>query len=254
MGLVDLPAPLFTAIDDVLATFAPVFLRLLLWGILAGWLTMLLYRRLSNQARISEVKKQQKEQQKIMMDFEGEFDELMPLIFSTLGLGFRQLRLALGPALLASLPILILVIWVAGQFSHHAPDPGELIRFTAQPALDESYRWHPEQQTDEATSSWLVAWPAENQTAQLEAGGESILSLPLEQHINVIHKRQWWNLLMANPIGYLPNDSAIEQIIIDLPIVEALSFGPSWIRGWMFGFFLSFFISSIAFKFILKIE
>jgi hypothetical protein len=254
MGLIDFPAPIFSAIDDVLALVAPVFLRLMLWGVLAGWLTMLLYRRFSNQESIAGVKKQQKEQQKVMMDFEGEFNELMPLIRSTLGLGLRQLKLALGPALLASLPVLVLVVWVAGQFSYQTPAASEKVLFTAMPQVDDLYRWSPAQPEDEANSGWMVQWPEAGQVISLDVDGESVLTLPLKKNIGVIHKRQWWNILMANPLGYLPAGSNIDQITIDLPEMQALGFGPDWIRGWMFTFFMTFLLSSVAFKFVLRIE
>jgi uncharacterized membrane protein (DUF106 family) len=254
MGLIDLPALLFSSIDDVLALYVPVVLRLMLWGILGGWLTMLLYRRFSKQERIAQVKKQQKEQQKVMMDFEGEFDELLPLIRSTLGLGFRQLRLALGPALLASLPVLVIVVWVAGQFAYQSPAPADVIKFTALPEVDERYRWSPSQTRDASFSGWLVEWPEESQSALLAIDGEPVLTLPLEQNIAVIHKQQWWNFLVANPLGYLPENSTIEQITIGLPERQVLNFGPGWVRGWVFTFFLTFLLSSVAFKFVLRIE
>jgi len=254
MGLIDLPAPLFSSIDDVLALYVPAVLRLMLWGVLSGWLTMLLYGRFSNQESITRVKKQQKEQQKVMMDFEGEFDELLPLIRSTLGLGFRQLRLALGPALLASLPVLVIVVWVAGHFAYQTPAPADVISFTALPEVDERYRWSPPQARDDSSSGWLVEWPEESQSALLTIDGEPVLTLPLEQNIAVIHKQQWWNFLVANPLGYLPEDSTSEQISIDLPARQMLNFGPGWMRGWMFTYFLTFLLSSIGFKFVLRIE
>jgi len=254
MGLIDLPAPLFSSIDDVLALYVPAVLRLMFWGLLSGWFTMLLYRRFSNQESIAQAKKQQKEQQKIMMDFEGEFDELLPLISSTLGLGFRQLRLALGPALFASLPVLVIVVWVAGQFAYQTPAPADVIRFTALPQVDERYRWSPPQARDDSSSGWLVAWPEESQSASLAIDGESVLTLPLEQNIAVIHKQLWWNFLVANPLGYLPEDSTIEQITIDLPERHVLNFGPGWMRGWMVTFFVTFLLSSVGFKFVLRIE
>ncbi len=254
MGLFDLPAPLFAAIDSVLALLLPVFVRLTVWGVLAGLLTMLLYRRFSNQTRIAELKTQQKLQQKLMAEFEGEFNELMPLIGSTLALGFRQLRLALGPALLASIPILFLVIWVAGEFAFQSPTAGDIIDFSAAPVMDDRYYWSPSGGIENGESGWLVTWPEADGSLELTLGEQVVLSLPLADNIGVIHKQQWWNILMANPLGYLPDDSNIDQITLGLPAVEALPFGPQWVRGWMFTFFLVFFASSIAFKFILKIE
>ena len=65
MGLFDIAAPVFAAVDDILLTFLPAFPRLLLWGILAGWLTMLVFRRISRQERIGILKAEQKTLQKL---------------------------------------------------------------------------------------------------------------------------------------------------------------------------------------------
>ena len=110
MGLFDLPAPLFGAIDGLLAMALPAVIRLVIWGVLAGWLTMVVYRFLSNQEKIGELKTQQKVQQKNIAEFDGEFAGLLPLIRQTLALGFKQLGFALGPALLATVPILFIVL------------------------------------------------------------------------------------------------------------------------------------------------
>ena len=104
------------------------------------------------------------------------------------------------------------------------------------------------------STGWLVAWPEESQSVLLAIDGESVLTLPLEQNIAVIHKQQWWNFLVANPLGYLPEDSTIEQITIDLPERQVLNFGSGWMRGWMFTFFVTFLLSSVGFKFVLRIE
>ena len=64
MGLFDLPAPIFAIIDGVLAMAMPPVMRLVVWGIFAGWLTMVIYRRLSDQEKIGALKTLQKQQQK----------------------------------------------------------------------------------------------------------------------------------------------------------------------------------------------
>jgi hypothetical protein len=255
MGLFDLPAPVFGVIDDVLAFVLPSFLRLCVWGIFAGLLTMLLYRRLSNQEKIGLLKSEQKEAQKDIAAFDGEFDELMPMIRKTLGLGFRQLGLALGPALLASLPIIFVIIWVAGQFGYSSPAPGETVHITASPARSgQSLRWTPAEGVTDSEEGWHVSWPASGQTVQLAQGDQPLLSLPLPAEVPVIHKKQWWNSLMANPIGYLPDTVDTDLITIGLPPQTIIPFGPGWMQGWMFTFFMVFLISSLGFKFILRID
>ncbi|MEE8339402.1 MAG: hypothetical protein V3R56_04610 [Xanthomonadales bacterium] len=253
MGLFDVPAPLFAAIDGVLAMALPSVLRLMLWGILAGWLTMVVYRRLSNQEKIGELKGQQKVQQKEIAEFDGEFEELMPLIRHTLALGFKQLGLALGPALLSTLPVLFLIVWVAGAFGNEAPATGSRVHLTAEPANDDIH-WSSTTGVETVADGWQVNWPENGQSLTLTDGRQALLTLPLEDNIPIIHKKKWWNLLMANPVGYLPDDGKTEVIHIDLPEQVIIGFGPGWMRGWMFSFFLTFLLSSLGFKFLLRID
>lgn len=253
MGLFDLPGPLFSAIDGALETLLPEVLRLLLWGVLAGWLTMITYRRLSNQERIGQLKAEQKVQQKLIAGFDGEFQELLPLIRKTLGTGFRQLGLALGPALLATIPVLFLLVWVAGRFAHELPEPGQFVEFTPEPAAA-ALHWQPADAAARADGSWTLEWPQPERRFRLGDGEQVFLELPLEKPVPVIHKQRWWNLLMANPIGYLPDDSPLEVVQIGLPENILIPVGPGWMRGWMFSFFASFLLSSVAFKFLMKID
>jgi len=256
MGLFDLPAPLFGAIDQVLGVALPAIVRIILWGVLAGWLTMVVYRKLSRQDRIQQLKSEQKKQQKIIAGFDGEFEALFPVIRYTLALGMRQLGLSLGPALLATIPILFLVIWVAGKFGYEQPVVGTAITIGVDPeqSTTEGLQWSVGTTVEETADGWILSWPSTERPATLSQDGSVLVKLPAEHNIPVIHKYHWWNWLMANPIGYLPDDAAVEAIDIALPAQQFLSFGPGWMRGWMFSFFLTFLFSSLGFKFALKID
>jgi len=253
VGLLDLPAPLFSVIDGVLGVFLPAVMRLILWGILAGWISMLVYRWFSNQEKIAALKARQQQQQKQIAEFDGEFAELLPLIRRTLGLGFRQLGLALGPALLAALPALFIIVWVAGAYGHRAPLAGEQIALRAEPAAG-GFHWSSPAQARATDNGWIVEWPADNEALILDDGQRTLLKLPLGQAVPVIHKKRWWNLLMANPIGYLPTDGPMDVIHIDLPEQRILGLGPDWMRGWIFSFFMAFLLSSLAFKRLLGLH
>ena len=252
MGLFDLPAPLFGAIDQFLS-FLPSALRLALWGVLAGWLTMVVYRRLSNQHRIGELKAEQKQQQKLINDFDGEFNELLPLIRSTLGLGFKQLGLSLGPALLATIPVLFLVAWVAGQFGYQLPATGETVAITTEPPGG-SLQFSPGSQALATEDGWQLPWPAADRPVSISLDNVTLMTLPPAKAVPLVHKKQWWNLLFANPLGYLEDGAPIEVLQAALPAQQFIAAGPGWVRGWMFLFFGVFLLSSVAFKFLLKID
>ena len=256
MGFFDLPAPIFSVVDQLLSLALPGVIRLVLWGVLAGWLTMVVYRRLSNQDKIQELKLEQKKQQKIISSFDGEFEDLFPVIRHTLALGGRQLGLSLGPALLATIPILFIVIWVAGNFGNEQPTAGTPIAIGVNPknASLGPFDWSSPGAVDVTDNGWILNWPSADKPVALRQAGEDLIELPLEHSIPVIHKHQWWNWLMANPAGYLPDNALFESIDIALPEQQFLPFGPDWLHGWMFSFFVSFLLSSIGFKIALKID
>ena len=253
MGLFDLPSPIFSVVDGVLAMAMPPVLRLVFWGILAGWVTMLVYRYLSNQEKIGALKTRQKTQQKNIAEFDGEFSELLPLIRQTLALGFRQLGHALGPALLATVPVLFIVIWVAGEYGYSSPKAGSEVLLRVEPASNE-ITWSLSTQVRHLDDGWLVNWPSQGQSLTMEEGSQTLLGLPMDHDIPVIHKKRWWNLLMANPLGYLPPEAKTDVIHIELPEVVIINQGPNWMRGWMFSFFTSFLLASIGFKRLLRVN
>jgi hypothetical protein len=72
--------------------------------------------------------------------------------------------------------------------------------------------------------------------------------------VPVIHKWQWWNALIGNPVGYLPNNASVDWIKVALPDKEYLGFGPHWLRGWEMPFFISLIVVSIAVKIWWRID
>jgi len=253
MGLLDLPAPILGTIDGILAVALSPWLRLVIWGVLAGWLTMIVYRFFSDQEKIGTLKNQQKIQQKNIAEFDGEFAELLPLIRHTLALGMKQLGLALGPALIATVPVLFIVIWAAGEFGHVSPVAGSEVFLSVEPPGSDIH-WSPVTEVTIREGGWVINWPSQDRTLTMTEGSQALLVLPMANNIPVIHKKRWWNFLMANPLGYLPKGGETEAVHIDLPDVVIIKSGPAWMRGWMFSFFVSFLLSSFGFKFLLRLN
>jgi hypothetical protein len=76
----------------------------------------------------------------------------------------------------------------------------------------------------------------------------------LSAPVPTIHKRQWWNALIGNPLGYLPDSSRLEWIELGLPQREYLPFGPAWLRAWYVVFFGVLLAASLAIKVGARIE
>ena len=87
-----------------------------------------------------------------------------------------------------------------------------------------------------------------------DQAGNVVRSIPWKAPVPTIDKRHWWNFLIGNPAGYLPDDAGIDRIQLDLPANEYLPFGPAWLRAWYGIFFAAVLASSLAVKFWARID
>lgn len=217
MGLLNLPAPLFGLIDVALAAVLPPLLRLVVWAAIAGAGTLLLYRLLSPQQAIAEAKQAARQARQRLQQFDGELDEARPLIAAQFRTAFRHLGLVLIPSLVAALPLIALLSWLETDYSRALPSPDQppAVRVTPETVLPE--------------------WVNESDAPRLRLrdGQSELADISITKAVPRVEKRQWWNWLIANPLGYLPGDGLIERVEIDLPELSYLPFGPHWMRSWL---------------------
>ncbi|MDN5849127.1 MAG: hypothetical protein L0H63_05740 [Nitrococcus sp.] len=248
MGLFDVPAPIFAWIDALAAALIPPLGRLILWGIVAALVSMGLYWLLSAQKRIGRAKTKLAQSRAQLDAYDGEFAGAAPLIGNLLRSALHQVGLVAWPAILSSLPLLALICWLSTAYGYSYPAPGTEPTIQTQP---------PQLQTQ-----WIEG--ARNKSASGQGAAPRILvagidqeilaEVPLPAPVPVIHKWQWWNVLIGNPAGYLPSNAAVDWIEVALPDKEYLGFGPSWLRGWEAPFFISLIVVSIVVKIWWRID
>lgn len=242
MGVFDAPAPLFAWIDVQTAAVIPPLGRLILWGIVAAVVSMGLYRALSAQERIGRTKAKLAQLRQRLNAYEGDFADAGPLIGGLLRTALQQVGLVAWPAILSSLPLLALICWLSTAYGYAYPAPGIV------PAIQTM----PPQLRAEWIEGVRDATVPEHQppphivVADHNQGIVADVSLPAP--VPVIHKWQWWNALIGNPIGYLPDNASVNWIKVALPGKEYLGFGPHWLRGWEVPFFISLIVVSIVVK------
>ncbi len=239
MGLLDLPSPILTQIDRWLDQVPPLA-KLVLWAALGAILSMEIYRLLSPQRRIGQIKAALERTRDHVSRFDGEFAEAWPHIRRMLALALRRVFIVLPATLLASLPVLVFIIWLDGNYGGTFPPAGEPVSVAVPGAFEG--RWI--DQGDGAPPRAEVVDPA----------GEPVLDVLLTTPIAVVHKRRWWNMLVGNPAGYLPDEAPVERIDIALPRQEFLPVGPSWLRGWEATFFAALVLFALVFKSVRRIE
>ncbi|WP_110649262.1 hypothetical protein [Salinicola peritrichatus] len=221
MGLLDLPDPLFGVIDGGMATFLPATLRLAVWAIIAGVGTLFLYRLLSPQGKIGEAKRNARAARKRLNEFDGEFSDAGPLIRDQFSSAFKHLGLVVVPTLVSILPLLALLTWLESHYAHALPAAGDTPQMQVVPDTYEP-QWSQEDDGPHLTVS---------------DSDSELVNVKMTAPIPVIEQRQWWNWLIGNPLGYLPAESGVERITVELPQPEYLPFGPGWMRHWLAVFF-----------------
>lgn len=238
-GLLDLASPLLSWMDGALAAVLPTAGRLVLWGLVAAAFSMALYAVVSPQQRLRRVRKRAVDARRALDSFDGSFAEARPLIAAMLTSSMRQLGLVLAPALLASLPLLFLLAWLHGSFAYVLPEPSAAVSLRTEPQGYQASLQPTEERVGEVPVPSLVV---------RDGTGRVVEARALNAPVTVLHKAQWWNSLIANPLGYLADDSPLERVEIDLPRLEVISFGPAWLRTWEAVFFTALVAASLAIK------
>jgi hypothetical protein len=256
LSLFDLLSPALSRIDELMRDslgLAPVG-RIAVFAALGSVASMLLFKRLSNQDELATLKQQIKVVQKELV---GEQGSLKKVLLQNLKLTGRQLWLSFWPALLASVPIIFLLAFCSNQFGVEAANAGDRVYVTPI-GLERSpaeYRWRGvNAQWDARRNAWTFHQPEEGQTASLMLGGQQELSLPTVAPASTMHRRQWWNYLVANPAGYLDANTSIARFEINAAPQPILNWGPGWVRGWLFAFMVFLVLFSVASKLVWKIE
>lgn len=232
-GLFDLPAPWLDWIDERLAAVFPPPVSIALWAAVTGIICLELYRIVSPQGRIDRLKQEGRAAQRQLSAYDGELEGAWPLIGHLLGVSLRRVGIVLPATLIAAYPVLAVLVWMSNNYGHYFP--GDEAVAVEAPAPFEA--------------RWLSGGPAQSPRVRAsEPGGERVLEVPVSAPVPVLHKREWWNWLIANPAGYLPPEAPVERIGIELPKRQIIPAGPSWLRGWEAVFLPVLFVAALAYK------
>lgn len=231
MGLLDLPAPLFAVVDDALAAILLPQGRFVVWAGLGGCLSILLYALLSPQRHIATAKTKALAARRALLAYDGDFAGALPLMVASFKAALRQLGLVAPAALVSALPVVSLVLWIETVYGHGFPPLGQAPAIHTEPR-DLATRWHEEKRM--------------RKVEVLASTGQSVAKIRLIHPVTRIHKRHWWNFLVGNPAGYLPQHGPAEIVEIALPERDYLGIGPTWLRSWATIFVPALILSSLV--------
>jgi hypothetical protein len=238
MGFLDLPAPFFDLVDRTLLGWLPPLARLILWAVAAAIVSLSIYRWLSPQRRITETKAEAVEARRRLNAHDGDLESAMPLMRRSVGLALRQVGLVLPGALVASLPVLALLVWLDATYGYRFPAAPQAPAIAVEPQ-DYAARWQ--------------ASDAGGRIAITDGQGAQVADLAVEKPVTRIEKRHWWNIVIGNPAGYLPETGPVEGVTIALPEQHYLPVGPDWLRSWITVALSALTIASILFMRLARI-
>ncbi|WP_163269253.1 hypothetical protein [Chelativorans alearense] len=233
MGLLDLPSSTLSAIDGWLSPVLPPAARLLVWAALGAVLSMEIYRLLSPQSRIVQIKRSFEEMRRRVAGFDGEFEDVWPDMRRMMSLALRRIMLVFPATIAASLPLLVVIVWISTQYGATYPPANEPVRVSVPGGFE---------------GRWVGADVGTPRAQVMDRDGRSVADIAVLEPVPVIHKRLWWNILIGNPAGYLDDALPFDQIDIALPRRQILPFGPSWLRGWEVTFFAAMIAFALAYK------
>lgn len=212
----------------------PSVVRLIVWAVLASALSMAAYRLTSPQQALQRIRRRRGEVQDRLKAYDGAVSDAFPMLGESLRLAFAQLFRVLAPTAVAALPVLALLFWLDMAYGYDFPAPGQDVAIETDPA---------------GVPARLVPGPGESGWAILlpqPSGAEQRIELTAP--VPAIYKFQWWNTVIANPAGYLPESAPVELVELHLPAREHLELGPDWARAWYVPFLVVLFASSLAIK------
>ena len=251
MGLLDLPAPLLDAMDNAAADLRlPALLRILIYACVCAWFGMRVYRRFSDQPRLQALRTEIGTVQRALAQHDGGFAELGALIRRNLSLTLRQLGLTLAPALLASLPLLLVLPWLSNRFDYESPAPGTFVSVCVQPpSAAATLHWPTAQTTMHESGCWQLIWPKTGEIAALtNVDGVVLHPFGSPAHSAFVYKYTKYNWVIGNPDGYLPTTGAAVRLAVTLRPREVFPFGPAWLRSWEIWYFGMLVLVSLALK------
>lgn len=240
-ALLDAPFALLATADAALAAALPGGGRLALWAMAGAVLSLEFYRFLSPQATLHALKAQLADAQTSVARFDGEFAEGWPLIRRMLGLALKRLSLILPATLAASVPLLVLILWLALAYGATFPPSGS-------PVVVSVSAPH--------TAHWVEGGLAGPQPSVeiSDAQDHVVLRAPVAAPVGEVAKWRWWNALVGNPAGYLPDNAPVDALMISLPRQHYLEVGPQWARGWEAVFLPTLLIAALAYKWLRRVE
>lgn len=232
----------------------PDVLRICVYGVLCGVISVSIYAWISNQRRIAELKRKARDLRARVLADDIDHRELLRLTRSNLATSFRLLGRTFVPAVVSALPVILAIEWISIHHSFDVPEPGERIRITAVPHSSSLTAAPDNIEFGKQDEMWLAVPDASGQILLCEDGVEVYAGNPFDAPTAYLQKKKWWNAVMPSRAGYLSADSTIQAVHFEFAKKLFFQNIPEWLATWHFSFFAALVITAVTLRLRFRIS
>jgi hypothetical protein len=222
--------------------------RIAVWGLFVGCISMLLYRAISPQRRIADIKSEGVRTRADVKAYDGDFRGVFPLLLRNIRTSFRLLGAVLIPTLISALPVVAIMGWQSVTIVAGPPEPGALVELMPFPAGTELLRRPAAAgRCDDPVTA--IQWPKPGETVEIcDTDGRVLLQIQPTRPLVDAARSDWWTALVGSAVTPLPTDTRVERITFT-PLGEK----PSAELTWQI-FILAVAAAALALKLALRIQ
>ena len=232
----------------------PLPYRIALLGLAAGTCAIVLYKLVSNQAKISSFKTTIRKLRREILKSDLEYSSFVQLNKQNFKTSFKLLGYTLGPAILSAIPVLIVASWLHTYHGYAVPKQ-ETIELQLSPVPEEKVFLLPESIVLDRADGHFTLDQNWKKEIQIKTGGEIVYEgNPFSPPTPEIGKDSWWKSFFSPLPESLRDKSTINTIKLDLPRKQIMNIQPHWLFRWEGPYFIFVFIAAVAIKVFFRIQ
>lgn len=245
--------PYFSLIDEWVAGFLPLGVRICLWGLLSGTAAIVIYAVTSNQEAIISLKRETRDLRRQLLRVDIDVQTSKELTFRNLKLSFALLGRVTAPTLLSVPAVLLVAIWLDVHQGYESPSKGQTVTIQTVPEKPGRLRIKTIDGHIVGDQSGIHIVDPSSPIAVFLDNTLVYEGNPFIPAIPVVGKKVWWKGLLGSPAGDLHPDAAIDEIHFGMPERVIFASLPDWASGWELPFFLAVFASAFGIKMVFRI-
>jgi len=212
------------------------------------------YALLSPQKRIRAKKQEIRQLKQELNDDSLDFAGTLRLSRKNLGRSLELLALVLPTSLLSMLPALAMIFFVSLLYTYQVPETGHDIKVKVTPGTGNVIVHSGGVSVSTGKGVYYVVMGKEPRIMVYENNRMIYQWTPDMLMSSTIDKKPRWSYIAPEGAGYLPEDSATEELIIDFKPLRLIEGAPRFMGGWEFCYFLALTISAVLVKVKFRIE